>query len=408
MDQPAVLQATKETRMYDSTNGAAMAAKRVKREFDITRSHAQELVARAAGYQDWHHLTRVADTADATTAEADPARVSEYLQDQGFAGVEAQNVMDIARVRQPVYFLSHFPRDKEFYRDEDIRPFLERDIERFAIAVKGVNGLLSYDECDPKTQDDEERDRSVHLMEIRGYGPVTGAEDMTPTGHLMATSEYYASTYWSLIPSSTDMASASFAVHGTPDRTRDPASVVRTWKRVSEEAVDVLPDSIAQEYARICKRVADELKDHLPRGRRYHIRIDALHDLSVEVVSEGYIGHSLDEIYDGYQIKPGYAARALHDLPRAFRIDERFTNKHRLFPIEGLTYDDSMADATLYYIDGEEMAFEDSHSYSLQPMSERIEVIGTSESGPPAGSPLISRRDLMRAERGNTEEPTRH
>lgn len=55
--------------MFDSITGATMSAKRVSQTYGASRSHSRELVARAAGYRDWHHLTKVVGKPDAPTCD---------------------------------------------------------------------------------------------------------------------------------------------------------------------------------------------------------------------------------------------------------------------------------------------------------------------------------------------------
>ena len=55
--------------MFDNITGAAMSAKRLSQAHDIPRSKSREVVARAAGYRDWHHLTRIVGTPNAPVCD---------------------------------------------------------------------------------------------------------------------------------------------------------------------------------------------------------------------------------------------------------------------------------------------------------------------------------------------------
>ncbi len=72
--------------MFQNLNGAKLASKRVKRLFGLQLSQAQELVARAVGYQDWHQLTQNVGTPSTpgNGKHATGASLLAYAKTRGF------------------------------------------------------------------------------------------------------------------------------------------------------------------------------------------------------------------------------------------------------------------------------------------------------------------------------------
>jgi hypothetical protein len=95
--------------MFDTITGATMSAKRLSQAHDLPRSKSREVVARAAGYRDWHHLTRVVGTPNAPVCDVASIRrgvwphpMTEYLRtDPALGGIDPWELAEII-VPEPV------------------------------------------------------------------------------------------------------------------------------------------------------------------------------------------------------------------------------------------------------------------------------------------------------------------
>lgn len=67
--------------MFKTKASAVMSAKRLKRQFGVTQARGQELVARAAGYHDWHHLETIIGTSSAPKCETIPKTWPDAMSD---------------------------------------------------------------------------------------------------------------------------------------------------------------------------------------------------------------------------------------------------------------------------------------------------------------------------------------
>ena len=81
--------------MFDNISGARLASKRVARNHSLKASVANEIVARYAGYRDWHHLTTTVGTPDAPNGVS-PFRMAEYLLSHGKSALVDAIAIDIA------------------------------------------------------------------------------------------------------------------------------------------------------------------------------------------------------------------------------------------------------------------------------------------------------------------------
>lgn len=67
--------------MFKTKASAVMSAKRLKRQFGVPQARGQELVARAAGYRDWHHLETSIGTSSAPKCETIPKAWPDAMND---------------------------------------------------------------------------------------------------------------------------------------------------------------------------------------------------------------------------------------------------------------------------------------------------------------------------------------
>lgn len=66
--------------MFENENGARLAVKRVQDAFGLRSSSARELVARAGGWSDWHHLEKTVGTVNAPAGPSDGTEASAYAK----------------------------------------------------------------------------------------------------------------------------------------------------------------------------------------------------------------------------------------------------------------------------------------------------------------------------------------
>lgn len=159
--------------MYKTKSGAEIGAKRAASILGVKRSLAREIVARAAGYRDWHHLTTLIGRESAPIGPGDREALDAYLASKDLPHVSGHEVIAMITPRPSVItpIEMHEHGDPEMRERLKAEPFpaIRREIVQFASDVgsphvktftsytlggyepgDGVVGMSTLDRFDPK------------------------------------------------------------------------------------------------------------------------------------------------------------------------------------------------------------------------------------------------------------------
>lgn len=133
--------------MYRNKSGASIGVKRVASILDVKRSVAREIVARACGYRDWHHLVSLIGKQSAPQMPDDQGTLVAYLKDRSLGHVEVKDVIAmITPVRSldtPIEIHEHGDPERRDRLKPEPFPSIRREVRQYDSTV-GSHHVETY------------------------------------------------------------------------------------------------------------------------------------------------------------------------------------------------------------------------------------------------------------------------